>query len=90
MTCRRRPTRPAGCRFHTRCPWRQDTRCDDERPELRVVEIDGVSPGHRVACHWAEQIAAGELEAHEVTAELVEERPRTTSEIPFQADGYVT
>ncbi len=50
---------PPGCRFHTRCPWRQETRCDEERPELRVVEIDGVSPGHRVACHWAEQIASG-------------------------------
>ncbi len=61
------PSRPpSGCRFHTRCPWRQPTRCDTERPELRVVEIDGVSPGHRVACHWAEQIAAGELKAHEV------------------------
>ncbi len=23
---------PTGCRFHTRCPWRQETRCDDERP----------------------------------------------------------
>jgi len=64
---------PTGCRFHTRCPWRQDTRCDDERPELRVVEVAGVSPGHRVACHWAEQIAAGELTRHEVTAEAVEQ-----------------
>jgi len=63
---------PPGCRFHTRCPWRQDTRCDDERPELRVIEIDGVSPEHRVACHWVEKIAAGELEAHDVDPELVE------------------
>ncbi len=63
---------PHGCRFHTRCPWRQETRCDDERPQLRVVEVDGVSPGHRVACHWAEDIARGELRPHEVTAELVE------------------
>ena len=23
---------PTGCRFHTRCPWRQETRCDTERP----------------------------------------------------------
>ena len=29
---------PKGCRFHTRCPWRQETRCDTERPELRVIE----------------------------------------------------
>jgi len=64
---------PTGCRFHTRCPWRQPTRCHEERPQLRVVEVDGVTPGHRVACHWAEQIAQGELEAHAVEAQLVEE-----------------
>jgi len=64
---------PSGCRFHTRCPWRQETRCDTERPELRVVDVDGASPGHRVACHWAEQIAAGEIERHEVAPELVAE-----------------
>ena len=80
---------PTGCRFHTRCPWRQDTRCDEERPELRVVEIDGVTPGHRVACHWVEQIAAGELEAHGVSAEVVEERAGD-GERPFRPEGYVT
>ncbi|MBA2444754.1 MAG: ATP-binding cassette domain-containing protein [Nocardioidaceae bacterium] len=45
---------PSGCRFHTRCPYRQETRCDTERPELRLI-----SPGHRVACHYAEEIVAG-------------------------------
>jgi peptide/nickel transport system ATP-binding protein len=59
---------PSGCRFHTRCPWRQETRCDDERPQLRVVAIDGVGEGHRVACHWAEQIESGELQPHAVKA----------------------
>jgi peptide/nickel transport system ATP-binding protein len=59
---------PSGCRFHTRCPWRQPTRCDEERPPLRVVEIDGVTSDHRVACHWAEQIHSGELQPHEVAA----------------------
>jgi peptide/nickel transport system ATP-binding protein len=73
---------PSGCRFHTRCPWRQPTRCDDERPELRVVDIAGVSPDHRVACHWAEQIAAGEVEAHEVDPELVEEYEPGLDEMP--------
>jgi peptide/nickel transport system ATP-binding protein len=63
---------PSGCRFHTRCPWRQETRCDDERPQLRTVEIAGVDGEHRVACHWAEQIAAGEITPHKVAAELVE------------------
>ena len=73
---------PSGCRFHTRCPWRQPTRCDDERPELRVVDIEGVSPDHRVACHWAEQIAAGEVEAHEVEPQLVEGYEPGLDEMP--------
>ncbi|QDO87874.1 ABC transporter ATP-binding protein [Ornithinimicrobium ciconiae] len=63
---------PSGCRFHTRCPWRQETRCDTERPELRVVQIDGAPQSHRVACHWAEQIASGELQPHEVSVELTD------------------
>jgi peptide/nickel transport system ATP-binding protein len=57
---------PAGCRFHTRCPFRQEARCDTERPELRVI-----GPGHRVACHYAEDIATGRITAHEVTPEEV-------------------
>jgi len=61
---------PKGCRFHTRCPWRQETRCDTERPELRVISIDGVPASHRVACHFAEQISAGELKPHEVKAQI--------------------
>jgi peptide/nickel transport system ATP-binding protein len=77
---------PTGCRFHTRCPWRQDTRCDDERPELRVVEIEGVSPRHRVACHWVEQIAAGEVEAHDVDPELVEVTDAGDDGSPFMPD----
>ena len=57
---------PPGCRFHTRCPWRQETRCDDERPELRVVE--GSAQGHRVACHFAEDIRDGRIRPHRVEA----------------------
>ncbi|MFX0538321.1 ABC transporter ATP-binding protein [Ornithinimicrobium sp. Y1847] len=57
---------PPGCRFHTRCPWRQESRCDDERPQLRTVQIDGIPGSHRVACHWAEQIHSGEITPHEV------------------------
>ena len=64
---------PTGCRFHTRCPWRQETRCDTERPELRVVQVEGTSPGHRVACHFAEEIAAGAIQPHEVEPTLVDE-----------------
>jgi peptide/nickel transport system ATP-binding protein len=51
---------PTGCRFHTRCPWKQDTLCDTDRPPL--VEL---RPGHRVACHWAEEIEAGEIRPHD-------------------------
>jgi peptide/nickel transport system ATP-binding protein len=55
---------PPGCRFHTRCPWRQPTRCDTERPQLRT--IPGAAAGHRVACHWAEEIRSGALQPHRV------------------------
>jgi len=66
---------PTGCRFHTRCPWRQPTRCDDERPELREITGPGVGvgPEHRVACHYAEQIDAGQLRPHDVSPEVVPE-----------------
>ncbi|GLF94795.1 ABC transporter ATP-binding protein [Streptomyces yaizuensis] len=47
---------PAGCRFHTRCPWAQD-RCGTERPTL----VD-LGDGHRVACHFAREIEAGTVE----------------------------
>ena len=49
---------PAGCRFHTRCPFAQPTRCRDEVPELRALEA-----GREVACHWAEEIRSGTLTA---------------------------
>ncbi|MFP5416303.1 MAG: ABC transporter ATP-binding protein [Actinomycetes bacterium] len=63
---------PSGCRFHTRCPWAQPTRCTTERPELRVAAIDGLPATHRVACHWAEEVASGALQPHAVEPEAVE------------------
>jgi peptide/nickel transport system ATP-binding protein len=60
---------PSGCRFHTRCPFKQATRCDTERPELLEVR-----PGHRVACHYVEEIARGEITAHHLTLEDVAAR----------------
>jgi oligopeptide/dipeptide ABC transporter ATP-binding protein len=36
---------PAGCRFHTRCPYVMD-RCRSEPPAFREVK-----PGHFAACH---------------------------------------
>lgn len=60
---------PSGCRFHTRCPWRQETRCDDERPVLRSLDIAGVPDTHRVACHYAEEIESGQIHPHDIGAD---------------------
>jgi peptide/nickel transport system ATP-binding protein len=69
---------PSGCRFHTRCPWRQETRCDTERPPLREIR-----PGHRVACHWAEDIQAGRIEPHKVTPDAVDVDHGPTPDVPL-------
>jgi peptide/nickel transport system ATP-binding protein len=47
---------PTGCRFHTRCPYMQPTRCRDEAPPLRALAGE-----HTVACHWAEEIRSGQI-----------------------------
>jgi peptide/nickel transport system ATP-binding protein len=63
---------PPACRFHTRCPFVQETRCREDEPPLRELE-----PGHLVTCHWAEQIKAGEIKAHEIEALFVEAESAT-------------
>jgi peptide/nickel transport system ATP-binding protein len=52
---------PPACRFHTRCPYVQPTRCREEVPLLRRL-----SSGHDVACHWAEDIKEGRITPHAV------------------------
>ncbi|EDY65004.1 oligopeptide/dipeptide ABC transporter [Streptomyces pristinaespiralis ATCC 25486] len=81
---------PAGCRFHTRCPWAQD-RCAVERPVLTDV-----GDGHKVACHFAAEIEAGTLELTRPTGiEAVTETKAVAAEgpdadkvaIPAQSSG---
>jgi oligopeptide/dipeptide ABC transporter ATP-binding protein len=43
---------PSGCRFHTRCPIARPI-CSVEDPPLREI-----TPGHRSACHFAEEVEA--------------------------------
>jgi peptide/nickel transport system ATP-binding protein len=52
---------PSACRFHTRCPYVQQTRCTTEAPELRKL-----ADGHLAACHWAEEIKAGQIKPRDV------------------------
>ena len=52
---------PPACRFHTRCPFVQPTRCRTDIPPLRKL-----GDGHEVACHWAEDIKEGRITPHEV------------------------
>jgi peptide/nickel transport system ATP-binding protein len=77
---------PTGCRFHTRCPWKQPTRCDTERPQLRVLDgVDGGHPvpaGHTVACHHAERILSGELRPHDVVAQATDPAALQLREVP--------
>jgi peptide/nickel transport system ATP-binding protein len=49
---------PHACRFHTRCPYVQPTKCRDDTPPLRSLGRED----HVVACHWAEEIKAGRIQ----------------------------
>ena len=65
----RRPAEPrepaAGCRFHTRCPFVQPTRCARRGAALRQLD------GHLVACHFAEDVKAGRIKPRQAVAEAV-------------------
>ena len=53
---------PAGCRFHTRCPY-AFARCSNEEPEMREI-----LPGHQVACHLREAPPVVPVEVAAVSA----------------------
>jgi peptide/nickel transport system ATP-binding protein len=67
---------PPACRFHTRCPYVQPTRCRDEVPVLRQL-----ATGHEVSCHWAEEIKAGHIRRHEL-APVFEPGPQEPAPVP--------
>ncbi len=67
---------PPACRFHTRCPFVQPTRCRDQEPPLRKLE-----GSHWVSCHWAEEIKAGVIGAHEVEP-VFEQQPAVAAYEP--------
>ncbi len=46
---------PSGCRFHTRC-WLREHLGNPERCVAEVPEFRDIRPGHRVACHFAEDV----------------------------------
>jgi len=68
---------PKACRFHTRCPFVQPTRCRDEAPRLREL-----ASGHTVACHWVEEIEAGRIRPHEVEPVFQPPLPEPVPELP--------
>ena len=71
---------PPACRFHTRCPYVQPTRCREEVPQLRRL-----GTGHEVACHWAEDIHDGRITPHAVEPVfdpgLIEPAPEPMEEV---------
>jgi oligopeptide/dipeptide ABC transporter ATP-binding protein len=62
---------PSGCRFHTRCWLRErlgnPERCSTEDPVLRTFTEEG----HRVACHFAEEISPTTVEKATVEAPAI-------------------
>ena len=76
---------PSGCRFHTRCWLRRELgdpeRCATESPELREMQ-----PGHRVACHFAEELV-GERRASLLADAAEHSDARDVSEEELVAPG---
>ena len=68
---------PPACRFHTRCPYVQETRCKTDVPPLRKL-----ADGHLAACHWAEDIKAGRIQPKEIEPIVQEPMLAPTPELP--------
>ena len=49
-SCPAQSTRPAGCRFHTRCPFMIEGTCNIEEPPVRDM-----GNGHKIVCHLPDE-----------------------------------
>jgi peptide/nickel transport system ATP-binding protein len=68
---------PPACRFHTRCPYVQPTRCKTDVPALRKL-----ADGHLASCHWAEDIKEGRIQPKKIEAVFQEPMLAPPPEIP--------
>ena len=68
---------PPACRFHTRCPYVQPTRCKTDVPALRKL-----ADGHLASCHWAEDIKEGRIQPKAVEPVLQEPRLPPLPDLP--------
>ena len=90
MTCPPRRTRPPGAGSTPGARGGRRPCCDTERPQLRQLDLAGVSPSRRVACHWVEQIEAGEITPHAVAATATEQRDLSQDKGDFLGPASVT
>ncbi len=68
---------PPACRFHTRCPYVQPTRCKTDVPALRKL-----ADGHLASCHWAEDIKEGRIQPKAVEPVFQEPRLPPLPDLP--------
>ena len=68
---------PSGCHFHTRC-WLRERLGNPERCIAEVPAPRDIAPGHRVACHFAEDVD-GSREQRQSTGQGVPSAARAPS-----------
>ena len=76
---------PPGCRFHTRCPYRQPTRCDDERPALREL----APRPRRLPLGGGHRRRLDRSAAEAVVDAAVDEAPPATVPVPVNPNDYL-